>query len=332
VLIDLSMIPDTQQAMIRRIRLAAPRARIIGLHTAGVTPGEEHLAGGADEYIVSPVADALKRAVERLAEEQARLEFGTPRGKSICFLSAKGGCGATTLACHVAVELSRVTQGVLLADLDVNNGMVAFLLKSRSPYSIADALNNVQRLDASYWKALVSNSIPGLDLISAPATISAELTPKPESLRQVLAFTSRQYEWTVADAGHGLNPYTRAAFESADEACLVTTPEIPALHQAREILQQLLDGGFRKERLRLVLNRYSKTPGMGPEELQKMMGVPLYAVLPDAYPELHDALSHGQLLPAGADLGRQIGRLARKLAGIAEQTAKRKSPFWMKAS
>ena len=41
---------------------------------------------------------------------------------------------------------------------------------------------------------------------------------------------------------------TMTAIESADEACLVTTPEIPALHQTRQILQRLLDGGYKQER------------------------------------------------------------------------------------
>ena len=60
---------------------------------------------------------------------------------------------------------------MLLADLDVSAGMVAFLMKSVSPYSVADALNNVDRLDSSYWKALVSNGIPGLEVISAPTAV-----------------------------------------------------------------------------------------------------------------------------------------------------------------
>ncbi len=70
-------------------------------------------------------------------------------GKAFGFISAKGGCGATTLVCHVAAELGRQNQKVLLADLDLDAGMVAFITKTKAVYSILDAVNNLHRLDIS---------------------------------------------------------------------------------------------------------------------------------------------------------------------------------------
>jgi pilus assembly protein CpaE len=329
VLIDVSVLRQTLQEVIEKLRLAAPSSMIVALNTTGVTgPVLECFRAGADEYLFPPLSEGLKKAIERREKELRKSESGKPEGKTIAFLSAKGGCGATTLACHVAVELSRLNQRVLLADLDVNTGMVAFLMKSTSPYSVVDALNNMHRLDASYWKALVSNGIPGLEVISAPTSMGAKQEPKPEEIRHVLGFARKQYQWTVADAGRGIGASTMTAIESADEACLVTTPEIPALHQTRQILQRLLDGGYKQERLRLIVNRVPKRLGIRPEELPKMLGIPLYAALPDCYAELHEAYSQGQLLPAGSVLGESMKRLARKLAGAKESKAKRKLLFF----
>jgi pilus assembly protein CpaE len=311
---------------------------ILALNTTGVTgPVLECFRAGADEYLFPPLAEGLKKALERRAAERRKSDSAKPAGKIIVFLSAKGGCGATTLACHVAVELSRLNprrrgneadHSVLLADLDVSAGTVGFLMKSKCPYSIADALNNVHRLDASYWKALVSNGIPGLEVISAPTAIAAKQPPKPAEIRDVLEFVRKQYQWTVADAGRGIGESTMTAIESADEACLVTTPEIPALHQTRQILQRLLDGGYKKEHLRLIVNRVPKRAGTRPEELQEMLGIPLFAVVPDCYAELHEAYSQGQLLPAGSVLGECMERLARKLAGAEPSKVKRKVLFF----
>jgi pilus assembly protein CpaE len=329
VLIDVSILRQTLQEVIEKLRLAAPCSMIVALNTTGVTgPVLECFRAGADEYLFPPLAEGLKGAIERREKELKKSESGKPEGKAIAFLSAKGGCGATTLACHVAVALSRLNQRVLLADLDVNTGMVAFLMKSTSPYSVVDALNNVHRLDASYWKALVSNGIPGLEVIAAPTSMAAKHEPKPEEIRQVLGFARKQYQWTVADAGRGIGASTMTAIESADEACLVTTPEIPALHQTRQIVQRLLDVGYKQERLRLIVNRVPKRLGIRPEELPKMLGIPVYAVFPDCYAELHEAYSQGQLLPAGSVLGECMGRLARKLASAEEPKAKRRVPFF----
>jgi len=225
VLLDVSVSRSPFEDAIRKIRLATPGAMIVALNTAETGPVLECFRAGVDEYLFPPLTEGLKKAIDHREAERIKSDSGKPEGKTLAFLSAKGGCGATTLACHVALELSRLNQSVLLADLDLNAGMVAFLTKAKSPYSIADASNNLHRLDASYWKALVSNSSPNLDVISAPTAMAAKQEPMPEKLRQVLKFARRQYRWTVADAGRGINQHTMTAVESADEACIVTTPE-----------------------------------------------------------------------------------------------------------
>ena len=63
------------------------------------------------------------------------------------------------------MELGRQNQKVLLADLDLDAGMIAFITKTKATYSILDAVNNLHRLDLHYWKALVSNGIPGVEIV-----------------------------------------------------------------------------------------------------------------------------------------------------------------------
>jgi pilus assembly protein CpaE len=328
-LIDVSALGGTLPEVIRNLRLAAPGSMIVALNTSDITgPVLECFRAGADEYLSPPLAEGLRKALERRNTERTRSESTKPDGKVITFLSAKGGCGATTLACHVAVELARVSQSVLLADLDLHAGMVAFVMKSKSSYSIVDALNNLHRLDASYWKALVSNGIPGLEIISAPSALAAKLDLKLGEIRQIMGFARTQYRWTVGDAGRSIDKSTMTALESSDEACLVTTPEIPALQQTKQILQTLLDGGYKQERIKLILNRVPKRSAMRPDELEKMLGIPFYAVFPEFYSDLHEAYSQGQLLPSGSMPGQYMGRLARKLAGVEEPKAKRKVPFF----
>jgi pilus assembly protein CpaE len=329
VLVDVSTLGDTLQEVIQKLRLAAPNSMIIALSTTAATgPVLECFRAGADEYLFTPLAEGLRKALERRDTERSKSESAKPSGRIVAFLSAKGGCGATTVACHVAVELARLTPKVLLADLDIDAGMVGFLMKSKSQYSIADALNNMHRLDTSYWKALVSNGIPGLEIISAPTALAAKHDLKLDEIRQVLGFARRQYQWTVADAGRSMNKSTMTALESADEACLVTTPELPALQQTKQILQTLLDSGYKQKRLKLILNRVPKRSGIRPEELEEMLGIPVYAEFPESYADLHEAYSQGQLLPPGTVLGQYMGRLARKLAGVEELKARHSVPFF----
>ena len=74
----------------------------------------------------------------------------------------------------------------------------------------------------------------------------------------MLAFARPHYDWTLVDLGRSLSRMAMAALEEIDEACLVTTLEVPALHQSKQIVQTLLDSGYGKNRIRLILNRAPK--------------------------------------------------------------------------
>jgi pilus assembly protein CpaE len=239
-------------------------------------------------------------------------------------MSAKGGCGATTLITHVAAELGRQNQKVLLADLDLDAGMVGFITKTKSVYSILDAVNNLHRLDISYWKALVSNGIPGVEIVASPLALASKQQPKDEQVRQVLAFARPHYDWTLVDLGRSLSRMAMAALEETDEACLVTTLEVPALHQSKQIIQTLMDSGFGKNRIRLVINRAPKRLDITTSELEKMLGVPIFAMIPNDYPELYETYAEGRMLNRNSDLGKSIAKLAMKLASFEEKDPKKR--------
>ena len=67
---------------------------------------------------------------------------------------------------------------------------------------------------------------------------------------------------------------TVAALEEMDEAYLVSTLEVPALHQAKQVLQILMDAGYGKDRIKLILNRVPKRSELAPGEIEKILGLP----------------------------------------------------------
>ena len=332
VLIDISTWKEPLEGLIASIRTAAGDPMIVAVnHAADADSILAALRAGINEYLFPPIGEPLRKALERRSAERSRRAPGSKgAGKSFGMLSSKGGCGATTLACHVAAELGLQNQKVLLADLDLDAGMVAFLTKTKSVYSILDAVNNIHRLDISYWKALVSNGIPGVEIVSSPPTLASKASPKDEQIRHVIAFARPHYDCVVADLGRSLSRIAMAALEEIDEACLVTTLEVPALHQAKQIIQTLLDSGYGKNRIRLVLNRTPKRLDITPGELEKMLGVPIFSMIPNDYPELYETYAEGRLLNRTSDLSRQISKFALKLAGIEEDKngSKKKFPFF----
>ena len=326
VLVDISQWREPLEGLVASIRNAVGDPMIIALHIAADADTIlASLRAGINEFLYPPLQEPLRKSLEKRSLERSRRP-GTTKGagKSYGFLSAKGGCGATTLVCHVAAELGRHNQKVLLMDLDLDAGLIGFITKTKSVYSIVDAVNNLHRLDIHYWKALVSNGIPGVEIVASPLALGTKQQLKDEQIRHVLGFARPNYDWTLVDLGRSLSRLGMAALEEIDEACLVTTLEVPALHQSKQIIQTLLDGGYGKHRLKLILNRSPKRLDITPGELEKMLGVPIYAMVPNDYPELYEAYAEGRMLTRTSELGKNITRLAVKLAGLEEETTKSK--------
>lgn len=324
IFLDISGLRDPLDQVIRGIRATAAAPLVLTLNSsAGTDVILNAMRAGAAEYLYPPFDLPLRAALERIGNERrSATQSGRRGGHTIGFMSSKGGCGATTIACHTAVELPTQCKGkVLLADLDFDAGMVGFLLKAKSQYSISDAARNTQRLDESYWKALVSNGISGLEIITAPAPSSRQAL-KPEQLRFVLSFVRTQYDWIVLDLGRSLSTSATSALDEVDDLFLVTTMEVPALHQTKLIVQKLLDSGYGKNRLHLLLNRAPKRFDVTLTELESMLGAPVYTSIPSDYVPLNECYSEGKLLGRGTALGKHFTRLAMSIVGVSDPKKK----------
>ena len=330
VLVDISNWREPLEGLVASIRGAIGDPMIIALNTTAQADSIlSALRAGVNEYLYPPLREPLRRALERRSTERSRRRDGATKsgGKAYGFFSSKGGCGATTLVTHVAAELGRHNQKVLLVDLDLDAGMVAFITKTKSVYSILDAVTNLHRLDIHYWKALVSNGIPGVEIVSSPLALASKQEPKDEQVRHVLAFARPHYDWTLVDLGRSLSHMAMAALEEIDEACLVTTLEVPALHQSKQIVQTLIDSGYGKNRIKLILNRAPKRLDISPDELERMLGVPIFHTILNDYPELYETYAEGRMLNRNSELGKQIARLAMKLGSLEDDKSKDKKRF-----
>lgn len=322
LLLDMSAVPGELTLGIRQLRHYCPRIKVVVLHPQPDTQTIlSAMRAGANEFLHPPLYDTLVPAIERISTAEQSSPPVT-RGRIIGFLSAKGGCGATTLACHVACEMQRLTgKNVLLADLDLTSGLAGFLMKTPSSYSVLDALKNLSRLDESLWKALIVEHKPNLAVVPAPASYSRWDHPDESQLRQLLQFVRTQHDWVVLDLGRSLNSIATAVLDEIDQLFLVSTLEVVALHGLKSIVHGLFEQG---EKLQLVLNRTPKTMDISTQELEKILGRSLYAALPNDYMSLYQSYSTGNLLDANNKLNQHFAMLASKIAGVKPDKSKKR--------
>lgn len=278
---------------------------------------------GAQDCLVkgSLTAESLVRALQYAvlrrhnssapAEDQAAAVVGV--------LGAKGGVGATTIACHWALELHRQTKRkVLLVDLDVSSSSASFLMDVHSEYTTAEASTNLHRLDASFWNSLVCHTALGVDVLQAPGAMRFHDPLNGERVRHVLRFARSLYGYVVVDLGR-LDGVSLNLTEEVSELFVVTTPEIPSLYEAGRVINKLLEPGVTGGRIQLILNRLSKGVTRSVSDLECILGRPVCATLGDYSSELHEAYGNGQFLDERLPLSKQTRQMVAGFLGVAEQ-------------
>jgi len=286
------------------------------------------MRAGASEYLYPPFGREFSEALARLAAECSQEhEARRPAGVAIGCVSAKGGCGATTFACHAAAFLRRARKETLLADFDWSAGMAAVYAQANSRYTLADALGSLHRIDLTLWKALVATGHDGLHVMPAPRD-PMEYTANQRGLQSLLRFWRTQYEFTVVDLGSGVTTALLDLAPELDQIAVVTTAEAPALRAASQMLRALGKADCGRNRVRLVVNRALRRPPFPAAELERLLDCPVYGSVPLECGSPDDTV---EIRPPQLEsaMGAGMAAIASRMTGLPAETRKpRKLAFF----
>lgn len=285
---------------------------------------------GARDFLVKPFSpDDLAKAIRRCVQGRPGGGAAARRGRVTAVFGTKGGVGRTTVAANLAVALSlaRTDRRVVLADLDLEFGNLAQVLSLRPTSSIVDLCRLPDPLTPErVGEALVRHPDLNLSLLAAPpaphlaAEVDGEgrLDQGRNYVGEVLRALQEGWDEVVVDTSAGFREATLTALDAADVILLVTTPDIPALHntaKALNILQQQL--GYPRDKVRLIVNQADADGGLGVEDVAEALDFPVHLTLPrDRAVAL--AVNAGQPVlgrRTRSAFGQAIGRLAEWLAG-----------------
>src|SRR5690606_2209195 len=158
ILVETSLQPDEIPAALERLAEvcdAATRLIVLG-HVNDVVLYRELIRSGVSEYIVLP---ASAQSIVSAITELFAADGAEPIGRTVGFISAKGGAGGSTVSHNVAWSVAQhLRQDVLILDLDFAFGTVGLDFNQDPPHGIADALNASQKIDNVLLDRLMSNA------------------------------------------------------------------------------------------------------------------------------------------------------------------------------
>ena len=231
----------------------------------------------------------------------------------IVVTSGKGGVGKTTTSASFAAGLAARGHKTAVVDFDVGLRNLDLIMGVERRV-VFDFVNVIQG-EATLRQALIRDKrYENLAILAASQTRDKDALTT-EGVEKVLDELSKEFDYIVCDSPAGIERGAHMAMYFADEALIVTNPEVSSVRDSDRVLGLLasktrrVEQGNGKVREHLVLTRYNagrvdRGEMLAVDDVCDILAIPLLGVIPESQAVLN---SSNQGVPVVADTSTDAG-------------------------
>ena len=211
--------------------------------------------------------------------------------KIVVVTSGKGGVGKTTTSASFATGLAMRGYKTAVIDFDVGLRNLDLIMgcERRVVYDFVNVVNG----EANLQQALIKDKrLENLYVLAASQTRDKDALTQ-EGVEKVLMQLKEDFEFVVCDSPAGIEKGAHLAMYFADEAIVVTNPEVSSVRDSDRMLGLLASKSRRAEqgeepiKEHLLLTRYnpqrvSDGEMLGVEDVKEILAVTLLGVIPES--------------------------------------------------
>jgi septum site-determining protein MinD len=209
----------------------------------------------------------------------------------IVVTSGKGGVGKTTTSASFGTGLAQRGYKTVVIDFDVGLRNLDLIMgcERRVVYDFVNVINN----EATLRQALIKDKrVENLYILPASQTRDKDALTR-EGVERVLQELKQSFDYVICDSPAGIERGALMALYFADEALVVTNPEVSSVRDSDRILGILASKSRRAEqgddpvKEHLVLARYAPDRAnrgdmLSVEDVVEILGIPLLGVIPES--------------------------------------------------
>jgi septum site-determining protein MinD len=211
--------------------------------------------------------------------------------KIIVVTSGKGGVGKTTTSASFATGLAKRGHKTVVIDFDVGLRNLDLIMGCESRV-VYDFVNVIQG-EATLVQALIKDKrVDTLNILPASQTRDKDALTQ-EGVERVLNKLRETHDYIICDSPAGIETGAIMALYYADEAIVVTNPEVSSVRDSDRILgilqaksKRALEGA-EPIKEHLLITRYDPTrvhhgEMLSIEDITDLLGIPLIGVIPES--------------------------------------------------
>jgi len=279
------------------------------------------MRAGAKEFLSTPLeSQSLFAAIERVSKVHTVVTKEKKRfGRLFTFFSAKGGTGSTVVSTNFAVSLAEQTKKTtILVDLDMQLGEVSLFLGMKPAFNIVDVADNIHRMDEALLKGFIKKHSSGLDVLAAPDSLDKVESVGPSQIVQILQFLKNSYEYVVVDTSNTFDDHTVSALDQSSTIFLISNTDLPSLRNAQRCLSIFERMGYKKEKIKLLINRYQKSLEIRSRDIEETLNFPVSWFFPNDWSTIMNAVNSGVPLSTvnHSEIAGSFTSFVQQVAGI----------------
>ena len=217
--------------------------------------------------------------------------------KVVVVTSGKGGVGKTTTSASFATGLAARGKKTVVIDFDVGLRNLDLIMgcERRVVYDLINVING----EASLKQALIKDKhCDNLFILPASQTRDKDALSEEGVERVLNELINMGFEYIICDSPAGIEHGALMALTFADEAIVVTNPEVSSVRDSDRILgiiqakSRRAQSGAEPVKEHLLITRYSPKrvaadEMLSFEDVQEILRIPLIGVIPESESVLH---------------------------------------------
>ena len=281
------------------------------------------MQAGARDLLPLPLVESdLIAALGRIDRDHRSAVSGSEGGIT-AFMNAKGGCGATFLACNVAHALTTLSRKrVALVDFDLQFGAIPLYFDLFPKRGLLQALENIEGLDETAIEGYLVRHASGLDILGHAAEDSLPLANvSAELLNTLLNVVAKGHDHVVVDLPRRIDTIAARVIDRAQHIVLVVQQSVTVLRDATRLMNCLRrDLGVSADRIVTVVNRYDKDAAISVDDIRNTLACEPPLLVPNDFRSVSECIATGQPLltyARSAAITRAVMALETRLGGSA---------------